>query len=313
MPMPWRFPRALLAALAACCWPKSRGSLVPWALIAGSLAQLQGVTSAGAPAAHPGVLRSRFERDGYLVLPAFFGPDAVEAGWRYFQDVVWAANGSRRPRISCQVADAGVFRPGELFDLREANQTVRDLSYRMYFPSANYMRGGRPSPLHWLLLDPRLLAVVGELIGGPIRSLPRQGALVFERGTQQALHEDTWYGLAGASPGGMVGVWIALEDADDDNGPLQYVPGSHIGREENNFTPGLAERWERLRVVGPMQRDAAYEGLRSMALRPTILRARAGDVMVWHERLLHGGAPVIDERRTRLSMVIHYTDRHDPR
>merc|ERR1712194_811286 len=125
--------------------------------------------------------------------------------------------------------------PGEFktlgsFELRRAGVEVRDSNYRMYLPDRAGMRGGRGSPLHKLLLDPGILAVASELIRGPVLTLKAQGALLLERGTQQALHDDTWYGLGGAARGGMVGFWFALDNADDDNGPVVYVRGSHRGR-----------------------------------------------------------------------------------
>merc|ERR1712173_305328 len=86
------------------------------------------------------------------------------------------------------------------------------------------------SPWQGLVTDPCLLAVVEVLIGAPVGHM---SGLLFERGTQQDLHVDTWYGLAGRKPGSMVGVWYALDDADEDNGPLLYVTGSHRGSGEH--------------------------------------------------------------------------------
>merc|ERR1712187_1000813 len=89
-----------------------------------------------------------------------------------------------------------------------------------------------PHPFHRIIFDPYLLTVVRELMGTPARSV---SGLIFERGTQQSLHDDTWYALSGMGSGGMVGVWVALDDVDDENGPLLYVPGSHRDRPERNY------------------------------------------------------------------------------
>lgn len=35
--------------------------------------------------------------------------------------------------------------------------------------------------------------------------------------------------------------------------------------------------------------------------------AKRGEVFVWHSALLHGGAPVADQRLTRKSFVVHYS------
>ena len=49
--------------------------------------------------------------------------------------------------------------------------------------------------------------------------------LNFLHGTEQPPHSDTLH--FNSDPAGfMCGVWVALEDVDDDNGPLIYYPGS---------------------------------------------------------------------------------------
>ena len=47
----------------------------------------------------------------------------------------------------------------------------------------------------------------------------------FLRGTQQAPHSDAIH-FSTMPEGFMCGVWVALEDATSENGPLRYVPGS---------------------------------------------------------------------------------------
>ena len=74
-----------------------------------------------------------------------------------------------------------------------------------------------------LALSPRVLAVTEELFGRPV--LPFQ-TLNFPVGTQQPPHFDSM-AFKSDPPGFMCGVWVALEDMDMTNGPLQYYPGSH--------------------------------------------------------------------------------------
>ena len=52
--------------------------------------------------------------------------------------------------------------------------------------------------------------------------------MVFEWGTQQEMHLDTWYTLGARTHGMMVAAWVALDNVTADNGPLLYVPGSHM-------------------------------------------------------------------------------------
>src|ERR1700737_2924370 len=50
--------------------------------------------------------------------------------------------------------------------------------------------------------------------------------LNFGRGTEQNAHSDAMH-FSSVPVGFMCGVWFALEDIDEDNGPLLYYPGSH--------------------------------------------------------------------------------------
>ena len=48
----------------------------------------------------------------------------------------------------------------------------------------------------------------------------------FSAGSEQASHSDSIH-MTTYPLGGLLGVWIALEDITEDNGPLHYYPGSH--------------------------------------------------------------------------------------
>jgi hypothetical protein len=37
-----------------------------------------------------------------------------------------------------------------------------------------------------------------------------------------------------------------------------------------------------------------------------VYRPKAGQILVWHENLIHGGSPRVQSDRTRLSVVSHY-------
>ena len=142
-------------------------------------------------------------------------------------------------------------------------------------------------------------------------------SLLFERGSQQKLHRDS--PLFVTRPEGCyLGVWAALEDTDSENGPLCVVPGSHrlrpldlfamaselYGEPSNAPTDDVAG-WDAYQ--GAVQAQAEDAGL-----TPREVHVNAGDVIIWHPLLLHGGAEQRVPSRTRRSLVMHVTPRGMP-
>jgi hypothetical protein len=74
-----------------------------------------------------------------------------------------------------------------------------------------------------LALAPRVLSLLRTLYQR--EPVPMQ-TLNFGRGTQQWAHSDSMH-FSSFPAGFMCGVWFALEDIDEENGPLEYYPGSH--------------------------------------------------------------------------------------
>jgi ectoine hydroxylase-related dioxygenase (phytanoyl-CoA dioxygenase family) len=139
------------------------------------------------------------------------------------------------------------------------------------------------------------------------------GSLQFQKGTTQEAHIDAIFFWPEPAYS-MAGVWVALEDIHEDSGPLFYLPGSHrwpFHRSEDiaHIRPDLAER-----------RVAAIKGKLTLEERGTLIIKleqqyqvprmpicmKAGDVVIWHSLLAHGGSPRNDVTRSRLSAVFHY-------
>lgn len=52
--------------------------------------------------------------------------------------------------------------------------------------------------------------------------------------------------------------------------------------------------------------SAIQKLLEGQNLEKKFFTAKKGDVLIWHANLLHGGSKVVDQARTRKSMVLHY-------
>ena len=100
----------------------------------------------------------------------------------------------------------------------------------------------------------------------------------------------------------MCGVWVALEDVDEDNGPVVYYPGSHDLPEYAPWDYGEASGHEHYDTY---ERHLA-EQIEQRGLTAELATMARGEAFLWAANLWHGGAPRRDPDRTRHSQVTHY-------
>lgn len=119
-------------------------------------------------------------------------------------------------------------------------------------------------------LAPKVLDVLRLLYGR--EPVPFQ-TLNFPKGTEQKTHSDTIHFHSEPS-GFMCAVWVALEDIDQDNGPLHYYPQSHRAKILDYNELGIGKG---LPPVGPAGR-ATFLGAPAPRSRSSIGRlfARVG-------------------------------------
>jgi ectoine hydroxylase len=152
------------------------------------------------------------------------------------------------------------------------------------------------------LCDPGLARVLRFLMGREVRLFQ---TLNFLEGTEQPAHSDSFH-MTTEPRGYLIGVWVALEDIAADSGPVFYYPGSQ--RLPYLMTEDLGI--DGAGLVTP-DKDPAYEAavarqIAESGLEAADFTASAGDVLVWHANLLHGGRPVERAGASRRSMVAHY-------
>lgn len=129
--------------------------------------------------------------------------------------------------------------------------------------------------------------------------------LTYVNGSEQNAHQDSIH-LTPYPSGFMCGVWIALQDVQENSGELFVYPGSHRTGSLRAAALGLHkvvnEDYSHYaifdRAIIDMVESHGYERL--------VYRPKAGQILVWHENLIHGGSPRLDHDRTRLSVVSHY-------
>ena len=128
----------------------------------------------------------------------------------------------------------------------------------------------------------------------------------FLQGSEQASHSDSIH-MTTYPLGGLLGVWIALEDIAEDNGPVHYYPGSHklpyyLNADYNNAGNMLLIGDKSYAVYEDMMRRKIDE----LQLKKEVFTAKKGDVLIWHANLFHGGEPHLNKDKTRKSLVFHY-------
>ena len=142
-------------------------------------------------------------------------------------------------------------------------------------------------------------------------------SLFYERGSAQDLHRDTPY-FCTRPEYRYFGMWVALEDVDEDNGPLIVMQGGHKMPELDR--EALAAELFGSAEAAPAQSDelwVAYQNRvasagRDQGLAVRTMPVKKGSTIIWHPQLPHGGAPIRDLNRTRFSLVMHTTPMNTP-
>ena len=136
--------------------------------------------------------------------------------------------------------------------------------------------------------------------------------LNFSVGTQQNTHSDTIH-FHSFPQRWMCGVWVALEDIDETNGPLHYYPGSHrlpaLTMEDVGVT--LADEFDdenrtKVSKIYEKYEIAIKELIEISGIKKQTLCVEKGDLLIWSANLLHGGEPITKIGSTRFSQVTHY-------
>ena len=154
-----------------------------------------------------------------------------------------------------------------------------------------------------VITDKKLMNVLSFVLGRNV--FPFQ-TINFKFGSEQQAHSDSVH-MTTFPKGYLVAVWIALEDIEDDAGPIFYYPGSHHLPYLTNEDYGASNNFFLLDGDANQKYEAKIgELLKEKKLTPKTFHAKKGDVFIWHANLVHGGAPVINKHRTRKRMVIHY-------
>jgi phytanoyl-CoA hydroxylase len=213
--------------------------------------------------------KESFDRDGYVVARGVFPPDEVDRLRDHFMAL--RRHGSHPD------------------DLVGVDAGSRDPLRR--YPRMAQMHRWDGTSLRWLL-DARIRDRLTALLGSEPYAV--QTMLYFKppgsRG--QALHQDNFY--LRAEPGTCVAAWLALDRADEANGCMLVVPGSHRW-------PVLCTEKANTRVSFT---DVTVPLPDGVAAQPAIMDS--GDILFFHGSLVHGSMPNTTTGRFRRALIGHY-------
>jgi phytanoyl-CoA hydroxylase len=119
--------------------------------------------------------------------------------------------------------------------------------------------------------------------------------MLFDLNTETPGHQD-WYYLDTVPSGNLIAAWIALEDIDERAGRFYVLPGS----QQNDFdakAPGRTHAQWQAAI------HAHLDAHRAEVSAPAL---RAGDVLLWNSRTVHGSLPTQDPSFSRKSLTAHY-------
>lgn len=214
------------------------------------------------------------------------------------------------------IVEQGVPRDFAL-EMREYFRTIKALNGDI-FDQAKNEHGALQRLVNMHLAFPRFLelftrnkalAVQDYLFGGKTTLYT---TLLFEQGSQQPYHRDTPY-FCTKPEYAYCGMWVPMEDIDAENGPLKYFRGGHLLHDENRmeiarkYYPDLDKMPSGDERLWVEYQDTVVAKCRRLGLQECEAHVKAGDTVIWHPQLPHGGAQHLDKARTRCSLVMHTT------
>ncbi len=216
-----------------------------------------------------------FEQNGFLVVHGFYSPQEVSE----IRDTFMQFNAN-----------------GPVPGLSEISPNYRPEDPLSFYPRIMQPHRYPETPVGPLalkyLLDSRIGAVLHDLFGEP--AIAAQTMFYFKpagaRG--QDLHQDNFY--LRVSPGTCLAAWLAVDDADEENGGMVVVPGSH-----------------RYEIVCPEKADATLFFTADhvevpSGLKETAVPLKAGDLLFFNGSLIHGSYPNSSQNRFRRAFICHY-------
>ena len=221
-------------------------------------------------------ITEQFERDGYAIARGLFSPEeAAEIRATFMEQ---AANGpvaglSDGHHKNCSPDDPLAFYPRMMHPHRHPELPVGPLSEKY-------------------LIDNRLHAPLKAMMNDEPAAVQTMFYFKPAGARGQDLHQDNFY--LRVKPGTCCAMWLAVDDADEENGGMVVVPGT-----------------QNAEVMCPQKSDPTVSFTDAHVAIPEGLEAvpvtlKAGDVLFFNGSVIHGSYPNTSKDRFRRAFICHY-------
>jgi ectoine hydroxylase-related dioxygenase (phytanoyl-CoA dioxygenase family) len=151
---------------------------------------------------------------------------------------------------------------------------------------------------HDLLWHPQFTVAAAQLLGGAVRFWHDQlFCKPAHHGGVVAWHQDYSYWTR-TQPLAHLTCWIGLDDATNENGCPQYIPGSH--RWPDLPITGLAGNMEAVQTILTEELKAQF--------KPVAIELKKGECSFHHPRLMHGSYANDTDRPRRATVINVFRD-----
>lgn len=141
-----------------------------------------------------------------------------------------------------------------------------------------------------LVYHERILNVIEDLIGPNIQLFHDQALYKpAQHGGPVHWHQDNAYWRC--SPPNLISAWLTLDDVDENNGAMQFIPGTHlqaVGHDQASTSNALLD-----------------SGEHADTSRKVVVDLPAGGITIHHCQTLHMTAPNTTDRQRR-ALAIHF-------
>ncbi len=217
-----------------------------------------------------------YNENGYLLVEDAVSPEQLD--------------GLRKVTYDLIDQSRAITESDDKFDLDEGHSADNPRLTRIKLPH-------KIDPIYWdVLVNSHMTQVLNTLLGADVLLQTAKLNTKAPGGGQAVEWHQDW-AFYPATNDSMLAFGLMLEDVDQENGPLQVIPGSHKG-------PVLAHTMNDVfcGAINPDDPDFHHD-------KAVTLTGKAGSMTVHHVRMLHGSAPnVSDRNRLILFYECHAAD-----